>query len=82
MPWPQLTATFKTSSDPSPASAPLIAQNTTLEQDKATLLACWLAIGGKEDKLKGVYYDRVDKKTKMTDEPSDDMSEWFQVTVM
>ena len=39
MPWLTIMAMFKTSSEPSPASAPLIAANTTFEQDKATMLA-------------------------------------------
>ena len=69
-------AMFKTTSDPKPGSAPLIAANTTLEQDKATVLAVWLATGGKEDVLRrGNYYDAEKKKWKKRDEPSDDMSD-------
>ena len=45
--WPTVAAMFKTSSEPSPGSAPLIAADTTLEQEKVTVLACWLAMGGK-----------------------------------
>ena len=49
---------FKTTSTPMPAAAPiipstlLIAVNTTMEQDKATVLAIWLAMGGEEDVLR------------------------------
>ena len=68
--------------------APLIAANTTSEQDKATVLRCWLAMGGKEDVLRrrkyyNEYYDyeNEDDEEVMRDEPSDDLSEWFGVTV-
>ena len=40
VPWPAVVAMFKTLSELSPASAPLITQSTTLEQDKATVLGC------------------------------------------
>ena len=55
VPWPAVLAMFKTSSDPSPGSSPLIAQNTTFEQDKATMLELYLAMGGKEDVLRKKY---------------------------
>ena len=59
VPWPTVMAMFKTSSEPSPASSPpLIAANTTMEQDKATMLRCWLAIGGKECTEMEVYGPR------------------------
>ena len=48
VPWLAIVAMFKTTSDPSPASTPLISANTTLEQDKATVSAVWLAMGGEE----------------------------------
>ena len=57
MPWPTVVAIFKTSSEPSPASAVVIAANTTLDQDKATVLVVWLAMGGKEDDLGRNYFD-------------------------
>ena len=56
VPWSTVVAMFKTTSDPKPTSAPLIAQNTTLEQDKATVLRCWLAMGGKGRVLKRGYH--------------------------
>ena len=40
VPWPTVMTMFKTTSDPSPMSALLIAMNTMLEQDKAMVLAC------------------------------------------
>ena len=57
--------------------------NTTLEQDKATVLRCWLAMGGKEDDLRRRYYvrDLGKWKMKMRDEVSDDVTEWCGVTV-
>ena len=59
---------------------PLIAANTTLEQDNATVLAVWSAMGGEDDTLmKGYWHDGVGKK--MRDEPSDDVSEWLGVRV-
>ena len=78
IPWPEVVAMFETTSEPKPASAPLIDANTTLEWDKATLLAVWLAMGGKEDALRTEYYENG---YKMRDEPSDDVSEWFGLTV-
>ena len=77
---------FETTSDPKPAatiisSLQLIAQNTTLGQDKATLLRCWLAMGGKEDVLRRKYIDYDANEYKMRDEPSDDVSEWYMVKV-
>ena len=56
VPWPTVVAMFKTSSEQSPMSAPPIAANTTLEQDKATVLRCWLAMGGKGRVLKRGYH--------------------------
>jgi hypothetical protein len=61
VPWPMVVAMFKTTSIPKPATPiipnapPLIAQNITLDQDKATVLRCWLAIGSKEDTLRRKY---------------------------
>ena len=82
---------FETTSEAKPASAPLIVANTTLEQDKATVLMCWLAMGGKEDVLRRRYYnedydededtDQDEEEYLMRDEPSDDVSEWCGVTV-
>ena len=69
---------FKTPSEPSPASTPLIAANTTLEQDKATVLRCWLAMGGNDDTLRRKRHEHA---YNMRDEPSDDVSEWWGVTV-
>jgi len=45
----------------------LITANTTLSEDKATVLAVWSALGGSEDMLRIKY---------------DDVSEWFGVTVI
>ena len=79
VPWPTVVAMFKTSSEQSPMSAPPIAANTTLEQDKATVLRCWLAMGGTDDTLRRVYYDEYEYTIR--DEPSDDASEWKGVEV-
>ena len=78
VPWQQLASTFKTTSEAKPATAPLIVANTTLEQDKETVLRCWLAMGGEEDVLRRRYYDGGWKRR---DEPSDDVSEWCGVVV-
>ena len=78
VPWQQLTSTFKTTSEAKPGTAPLIAANTTLEQDKETVLRCWLAMGGEDDKLRRRYYVG---EWRMRDEPSDDASEWYGVVV-
>ena len=43
------------------------AVNTTLEEDGKTVLACWTAMGGKEDKLRKGN--------------GDDVSKWYRVTV-
>ena len=82
-PWLEVVAMFKTTSTPKPATpivpiAPLIVANTTLEQDKETVLRCWLAMGGEEDVLRRRYYDGGWKRR---DEPSDDVSEWCGVVV-
>ena len=61
-------------------SAPLIATNTTLEQDGETVLAVWLALGGDEDRLTLEYYYE-DYELCWRDVPSDNMSEWWGVTV-
>ena len=92
VPWQQLASTFETTSTrkPSVPSVPLIRANTTLEQDKETVLRCWSAMGGKEDVLRrkyhNVYYDYEDEDDDeeeylMRDEPSDVVSEWFGVRV-
>ena len=91
VPWPDVVAMFKTTSEPNPAeflipSASEIAANTTLEQDKETVLAVWLVLGGDEDILRRKYLVGyplilIDYKWKMRDEPSDDVSEWLGVTV-
>jgi len=82
--WPAVASMFKTTSAPKPAapvvpSAPLIGANATLEQDKATVLRCWLAMGGEADTLRRKYldeykgtclvraYDRKKKKSFNTD---------------
>jgi len=59
VPWQQLTSMFETTSTskPSVPSVPLIVANKTLEQDKETVLRCWLAMGGKEDTLRRKYYN-------------------------
>ena len=65
---------FKTSHSPKPAAPKplLIVANTTLEQDKATVMRCWLDMGGKKDDLRmGNMYMSSD----------DDVSEWLGVTV-
>ena len=90
----QLASTSDATSTPKPAAStvPLIAANNTLEQDKETVLRCWLAMGGEEDVLRRKYfneeYDSEDEGTDqdeeeylMRDEPSDDVSEWCGVTV-
>ena len=58
----------------------VITANTTLEQDKETVLRWWLALGGKEDTLRRRYYENY-YKWKMRDEPSDNLAEWLGVTV-
>ena len=60
MPWPAVVAIFKTTrilkpTGPIIPSAPLIAANTTLGQDKAAVLRCWLSMGGKEDTLRRMF---------------------------
>ena len=77
VPW-QLESKFKMMTVLKPA--PLIAANATLEQDKATILRCWLEMGGEDDILRRKYM-AVDSGWSMRDEPSDDVSEWFGVTV-
>mmetsp|Transcript_29109 Transcript_29109/g.58128 ORF Transcript_29109/g.58128 Transcript_29109/m.58128 type:complete len:222 (-) Transcript_29109:480-1145(-) len=77
VPW-QLESKFKMMTVLKPA--PLIAANATLEQDKATILRCWLDMGGEDDILRRKYM-AVDSGWSMRDEPSDDVSEWFGVTV-
>ena len=79
VPWPAFVAMIKASSEPSHASAPLIAQDTTLGQDKATVLRCWLAMGGTNDKLRRFFRARIRVNTR--DESSDDMSERLGVFV-
>ena len=51
-----------------------------LARDKATVLRCFLAIGGKEDTLRRGYWGDI-YTLKMRDEPSDNLAEWFGVTV-
>ena len=77
---------FKTTDIPKPAapmipSPPLIEPNATLEQDKETVLRCWLAMGGKDDDLRRGYYSEDYKEVNMREKPSDDVSEWFGVNV-
>ena len=90
VPWQQLTSMFETTSEANPASAPLIVANTTLEQDKATVLRCWLAMGGEDDELRRWYHnedynpydeDEDEEEYLMRDEPSDNVSEWLGVFV-
>mmetsp|Transcript_12453 Transcript_12453/g.25463 ORF Transcript_12453/g.25463 Transcript_12453/m.25463 type:complete len:470 (+) Transcript_12453:235-1644(+) len=91
VPWEQLTSTFETTSEAKPSSAPLITANTTLEEDKATVLRCWLAMGGKEDTLRRKYFnedydededtDQDEEECLVRDEPSDEVSEWWGVVV-
>ena len=50
-----------------------------LARDKASVLRCFLAMGGKEDTLRRRYEDGY--KLKMRDEPSDNLAEWIGVTV-
>ena len=50
-----------------------------LARDKAYVLRCWLAMGGKEDTLRRGYKDG--EEWKMRDEPSDNLSEWLGVIV-
>ena len=51
-----------------------------MEQDKATVLAVWLAMGGENDTLR--RHNRDDTLTLCSrDEPSDDVSEWLGVHV-
>ena len=52
-----------------------------LARDKAYVMRCWLALGGKEDTLRRRYWDEETEEYKMRDEPSDDLSKWFGVTV-
>ena len=80
VPWEEVMSMFETMSIPKPRPQ-LIAANTTLEQDKETVLRCWLAMGGKEDALRRGYLDQQEWKFMMRDAPSDDPSEWFGVTV-
>ena len=85
VPWPAVMAMFKTTSIPKPAvpiipGALLIAANTTLEEDKATLLAVYLAMGGEEDDLRTVEF--YDESIDLANERlSDDVSEWRGVEV-
>ena len=81
---------LKTTSTPKPAALiihsapPLIAANTTLEQEKVTVFACWFAMGGKEDVLRRKYREEGEENectVQMRDELSDDVSEWCWVTV-
>ena len=83
VPWQQLVSTFETTSEAKPGTAPLIVANTTLEQDKETVLRCFLAMGGREDVLRGMHYDEDAPACpwKMREELSDDLSEWWGVTV-
>ena len=82
VPWSAVVAIFKTTSYPKPAativsSPQLIAQNITLEQDTATVFTVWLAMGSK-GVLRRNYYEGG---YKMRDEPSDDVFQWYGVTV-
>mmetsp|Transcript_14530 Transcript_14530/g.29670 ORF Transcript_14530/g.29670 Transcript_14530/m.29670 type:complete len:141 (-) Transcript_14530:352-774(-) len=87
VPWQQLASTFRTTSKAKPCTAPLIVANTTLEEDKETVLRCWLAMGGEEDTLTRMYSnddydddeDDYEEAYLMRDEPSDDVSEWWGV---
>ena len=62
-----------------PASAPLIAQKTTLEQDKATVLAVFRAMCGKEDTTRRHFHGG--SQWAWRDESSDDVSEWWGARV-
>ena len=79
LPWPEVNEMYKATSTPPKPAAPvvpsgqLIAPNTCLNEDKATVLAVWLAMGGKEDVLRTRYG--------YLKSPSDDVSEWYGVTV-
>jgi len=80
-----------TESEARPGTAPLIVANTTLEQDKETVMRCWLAMGGKEDTLRRKYFnedydededtDQDEEECLVRDEPSDEVSEWWGVVV-
>ena len=61
-----------------PSAPLLITAKTTLDQDKATVFVCWLAIGAKDDTLRRKYCKIL---IEMRDEPSDDVSEWRAVAV-
>ena len=76
--WRDVVAKFRTTNTPNPTTtSPLpIAANTILEQDKATVLRCWLAVGGKEDVLRRRYMNRAGKW-----KARDDVSKWLGVTV-
>ena len=69
-----VVAMFKTTSTPKPASAPLITANTALEQDKATVLSCWLAMGSDEDMLRRKYYS-AHGAWRWREKPSEDVSD-------
>ena len=58
----------------------MVPANTTLEQDKCTVLAVWKSMGGDIDVLMRAYFNE-DYEVKMRDEPSDDVSEWWGVEV-
>ena len=71
---PALTCACKTTRD--------AARIVRLARDKVAVMSCWLAMGGKEDTLRRGYWEKdYDWSMKMRDEPSDDLSEWFGVTV-
>ena len=80
VPWPRVVAMPKTTSTLKPASIPSnlgYPGNTMLEQDKAMVLAVWLALGGSEDELRRrEWMGGCWKK-----ESSDDVSEWYGVSV-
>ena len=65
-----LPSSFPPSSSP---GSPLIAQNVTLEEDKTTVLALWLAMGGEQTTLTTRYG--------YLKSPSEDMTQWYGLTV-
>ena len=72
-------AMFKTSSNPKPAEflIPQVAVNTTLEQDKMTMMTAWLAMWGNADTLRKGFVRKGVGGLRMRDKPSDDVSGWW-----
>ena len=60
-----------------------VAGNTTLEQDKATVLALWLAMGGEKSDLRRNpnHNQRIGGDHLEWRETSDNVSMWYGVTV-